>query len=306
MKQPQAPRQSLVWTPDMDPRLKQKPAPEVEPEPPAPTRVRIATQVSSPVASKPKKIQAATTAPTSIPETVPAAAPAPPPSPEAATAKPKTAKAAKSQKGAEVAAFALEHDISADYARLVLAGTWTLQNAKQRQKRAEVNKERALIREGAILKSEKLLSRWIEEKTDLVRVTDSGTSCGVHLLQIERLDLHWDDQDEPLPKIQSHLIYSQTDSQNWAATWKTDPALQAQGLTIPRRFADRVFIPNWEMERVTQRRRPCTIKFYNGLEITGYIVSWHDYALEMVSSLEDSEAAHIYVFRHAIYEFSAA
>ena len=324
MKQPEAPRQTLVWTPDMDPRQQQKAAPEVQVDSAAPAPIRVsapAAPVSPPASAKVKKIKPIPTAeipPTRLqisetPAVEPAAqvAPAPRPLPTKEVleenqpvipAKPSSPKAAKARKAAEAAAFANEHGISHEYARLVLDGTWTLQSAQHRSRQAAINKERALIRQGAVLQSEKILSRWIEEKTPLVRVTDEGTSSGVYLLQIERLALHWDDHSEPLPKIQSYLIYSQTDGQTWAHTWKTDPELQGQ--TIPRRFADRVLIPNWEMEKVMQRRRLCTVKFYNGLELTGYVVSWHDYALEMVSSLEETEAARVYVFRHAIYEFS--
>ena len=45
------------------------------------------------------------------------------------------------------------------------------------------------------------------------------------------------------------------------------------------------------------------MKLYNGLEIVGFISFWHNFSIELLSSLEPN-CQRIFIFGHGIYEFS--
>jgi hypothetical protein len=304
---PHGPKQTLVWTPEMDPRHKQE----------KPTQ----SSQSSPVkVAVPKK--AVATRSTHLPHTAelpptrlktiqdpPASLAEPPASVNPKKAVRAAAKAAKEQRRLDTLKVAADIGISENYARLVMSGEWTPEYARQRYRFEEYRKEKLQARQEKLQarqarepQVEVLLKQWVDQNSDLVRLTDRGPLMA-HLLQVDKYEWLWDDQAGPQPKLETFAVITQDHSRRWSSQWQIDVQLEAQGLQVPPYYPLRRKIAAWKLEKAHRERLACQVVLYNGLEIEGFVAELNEFSLEFVQSLEEKDAPRLFVWRHGIYAF---
>ena len=215
------------------------------------------------------------------------------------------AQSAKQQQRQEILKLAADHAIPIEYARLVHSGAWTLEWAQRRhlsnEYRAQKLAERLRIQEAEEAQAGAILKRWMDQNTDLARLTHGGPVTA-HLLQVEKFQWLWDDQPESQPKLETFAVLSLDDFRRWSSQWHTDSELANQRMQVAPRYSDRTVIPRWKLEKAYREQLACQVILYNGLEIEGFISGFYEFSLEFVQSLEE-DAPRLFVLRHGIYQF---